>query len=404
MGVWMNAWGIIVAAGRGERLLSASGGVSKQFLAWRGAPLYWASALLLARCARLKGLVFVFPEALLAEERARAAALSAKASLGLPCRFAAGGKRRQDSVCNGLAALPDEATHVLIHDAARPFASPALCNRVLDELEKGAAGVIPGIPVTDTIKVVRDGEVAHTPDRETLKAVQTPQGFLLVTLRASHARALNEGWDVTDDAMLLERCGVPVRLVEGEPGNAKITRAEDLAMLEEKSAPSVVRVGYGYDVHAYTDPEEARARPLRLGGVAVPEGGFAVRAHSDGDVLLHALMDALLGCVGGGDIGQLFPDADPALDNVSSCVLLDEVMTLAREKGFSLEHVDVTVIAQRPKVGPHREEIRKNLARLLGLGVESVNVKATTEEGLGFTGSCQGIKSVAVATGRQTRG
>ncbi|MBO4793701.1 MAG: 2-C-methyl-D-erythritol 2,4-cyclodiphosphate synthase, partial [Deltaproteobacteria bacterium] len=121
-------------------------------------------------------------------------------------------------------------------------------------------------------------------------------------------------------------------------------------------------------------------------------------------VLLHALMDALLGCVGGGDIGQLFPDADPALDNVSSCVLLDEVMTLAREKGFSLEHVDVTVIAQRPKVGPHREEIRKNLARLLGLGVESVNVKATTEEGLGFTGSCQGIKSVAVATGRQTRG
>ncbi len=399
----MNAWGIIVAAGRGERLLSVSGGVSKQFFTWRGAPLYWASALLLGRSARLKGIVFVFPETLLEEEKSRVACLSAKVSLGLPCRCTAGGKRRQDSVCSGLATLPDEATHVLIHDAARPFASPALCNRVLDELEKGAKGVIPGISVTDTIKIVQGGEVESTPDREILKAVQTPQGFLLDTLRMCHARALDKGWNVTDDAMLLERCGVPVRLVEGEAGNVKITRAEDLALLEEKSEPSVVRVGYGYDVHAYTDPEGARARPLKLGGVDVPEGGFAVRAHSDGDVLLHALMDALLGCVGGGDIGQLFPDADPALDNVSSSALLDEVMSLVRERDFCLEHVDITVIAQRPKIGPYREEIRKNLARLLGLGVESVNVKATTEEGLGFTGSCQGIKAVAITTGCQSR-
>ncbi len=396
----MRTWGLIVAAGRGERLRKAAGGVAKQFLLWRDAPLYWASAQTFARCARISGLVIVFPPDALEAERARVAELYSKSGFGLPCRCVAGGARRQDSVRNGLEALPENTTHVLVHDAARPFASPALFNRVIDALASGAEGVIPGVAVTDTIKIVRDGVVEGTPDRESLVAVQTPQGFRVQTLVASHERAEAARWDVTDDAMLLERCGTRVHVVEGETHNLKITRAEDLRMLEGQSETTVQRVGYGYDVHRFADAEEVRRRPLKLGGVAVPEGDFAVKAHSDGDVLLHAVMDAVLGCVGGGDIGVLFPDADPALDNVSSVVLLDEVMALAARRGFRLEQMDVTVITQRPKVNPHREAIRANLARLLGLDLASVNVKATTEEGLGFTGEGLGIKAVAVAVGK----
>ena len=392
----MDPWALIVAAGRGERLLPATGGVAKQFLEWQGHPLYWASARVFGRCARIHGLVFVFPENALEDERCRVQRLAG--DLGLPCRVVAGGARRQDSVRHGLDALPAEAGLVLIHDAARPFVSAVLAGQVLDALQAGAAGVIPVTPVTDTIKVVQDGVVRMTPDRASLAAVQTPQGFVVSTLREAHYRAEAEGWDVTDDAMLLERCGHEVRTVPGESGNIKITRAEDLSMLE-RGVPSVrMCVGYGYDVHRYIEPGAPKARPLRLGGVAIPAEGLAVQAHSDGDVLLHALMDALLGCLGEGDIGQLFPDSDPALDNVSSCVLLEAVLERARQRGLRIEHVDLTVVAQKPRISPHRETIRGNVARLLGLAAGHVCVKATTEEQLGFTGQGLGLKAVALVT------
>lgn len=389
----LRPWGILLAAGSGSRLAAATGNVPKQFLPYRGAPLYWQSALHMRAVARIAGLIFVFPEDRLAEEEAVLRRLDARHALGLPWRIAPGGPRRQDSVSNALARLDPACTAVLVHDAARPFASPALITRICEELDAGAEGVIPGVPVTDTIKVIACRHVAETPDRDALVAVQTPQGFRRSTLQQAHERAFREQWTVTDDAALLERCGVPVAVVPGDPANVKITNPEDLRMLEDTDSLPLPCIGFGYDVHRY-----GPGRPMKLGGVPIP-GGPEVQAHSDGDVLLHALMDALLGCFGGGDIGLLFPDTSAAYDNADSAVLLDEVLRSSREAGMAPVHADLTIIAQAPKVAPHRDAIRRNVSRLLGLPPERVNVKATTEEGLGFTGAREGIKAVAVVTG-----
>ena len=389
-------WAILLAAGSGTRLAEATGSTPKQFLVYQGAPLYWHSAQTMSRCARVGGLIFVFPEHCLAEETARLKVLDAGHRLGLPWRAVAGGALRQDSVRMGLAALPAHCASVLVHDTARPFASALLMARLCDALAEGALGVIPAIAVSDTIKVVEGGQVRHTPERDTLRAVQTPQAFALPVLRAAHARAQAEGWTVTDDAALLERCGHPVRVIEGEAANRKLTTPEDLRMLDAPAQAALPCTGFGYDVHRF-----GPGRPLKLGGVAIP-GGMEVLAHSDGDVLLHALMDAILGCAGAGDIGLHFPDTAQAFDNVDSAVLLDDVLRIAREAGLRLVHADLTIITQKPKVSPHRDAIRANISRLLGMSAGSVNVKATTEEGLGFTGAGEGIKAVAVVTALRT--
>lgn len=390
-------WALLLAAGQGSRLAAATGGIAKQFLEWEGAPLYWRSALVFARCARMRGVVLVFPEDCLEQERARLETLTRDHPLGLAWKAVAGGKRRQDSVRLGLAALPAACRTVLVHDAARPFLSAALVNRVLGGLEDDACvACVPGLPVADTIKVVESGRVTATPDREKLFAVQTPQGFARAELLMAHERAEQEQWTVTDDASLFERCGLPVRLVEGDVANRKITTPEDLRMLQA-ATPFEPCTGYGYDVHRYVEEGAPAARPMKLGGVAIP-GGPLIMAHSDGDVLLHALMDALLGCLGMGDIGTLFPDSDPAFENMNSAVLLDTVMELLRREGLRITHVDMTIIAQIPKVGPHREAIARNVARLLGVEGSRVNVKATTEEGLGFTGEKLGVKAVALVS------
>ena len=391
-------WAILLAAGTGTRLAAATGNIPKQFLCFRDAPLYWQSALLMSRAARIKGLVFVFPPERLEEERQRLRALDAGHALGLPWICTGGGALRQDSVWNGICALPDTCSHVLVHDAARPFASATLVQRLCDALTDDATGhavaAIPGLPVTDTIKVVADGLVSHTPDRQGLYAVQTPQAFVLSSLRQAHQRAQAENWQVTDDAALLEYCHIPVRVVEGELGNRKLTTPEDLRMLE-----STVRIpctGFGYDVHRF-----GPGRPLRLGGVPVP-GDLQVQAHSDGDVLLHALMDAILGCAAAGDIGQHFPDTSDAFENADSAILLDDVLRTARSAGLRLVHADLTIITQKPKIAPLRKAIGTRVAALLGLDAACVNVKATTEEGLGFTGAGEGIKAVAVVTALRT--
>ncbi|MBZ2171640.1 2-C-methyl-D-erythritol 4-phosphate cytidylyltransferase [Nitratidesulfovibrio sp. SRB-5] len=408
----MHAWAIVLAAGSGTRLAAAGLSTAKQFIQHRGAPLYWRSARTFAAVARVRGLVFVFPQDRLEAERERLTALDAGRALGVPWRAVAGGALRQDSVAAGLAALPHECDAVLVHDAARPFATAALCNAVLDALAAGAPGVVPGVAVTDTIKQTANGVVAHTPDRSGLVAVQTPQGFALAALRQAHERARAEGWTVTDDAALLERCDVAVHVVPGEVANAKITTPEDLAMLDDADTARtpwdarngqmrlIPCTGWGYDVHRYVRKEEAGRppRPMKLGGVLIP-GGPEVVAHSDGDVLLHALTDALLGCIGGGDIGQHFPDTDAALDNANSAVLLDEVLGLTRAAGLEITNVDLTIIAQVPRLAPWREHIRRNVCRLLALDEAMVNVKATTEEKLGFTGEKKGLKAVAAVTG-----
>lgn len=393
-------WALILAAGEGNRLKSATCGIPKQFLEWRSKPVYWHSACVFAQCARIKGLIFVFPSASLENEQHRVEKLMRQENLGIPWKAVVGGKLRQDSVRHGIDALPKNTAYVLVHDAARAFVTPTLVNRVLDNLiglqEPG--GVIPGLAVTDTLKVIREGVVETTPDRDRVVAVQTPQGFSVAALKQGHEEARRQGWNVTDDAMLLERCGFPVYVVAGERGNRKITSPEDLEMLRDKSSPSLPRVGFGYDVHKYAYAEaNPQKRPMRLGGIPLPDGPH-VLAHSDGDVLLHALTDALLGCLGAGDIGQRFPDTDTFFENMNSAIFLDDVLEECLQAGMRLIHVDLTVIAQIPKIGPYRDAIRKNIARLLRCEVASINLKATTEEGMGFTGNREGIKAIAVVT------
>lgn len=399
-----STWAVILAAGSGTRMAQACGGVRKQFLDYQGLPLFWHSARALARVAPLGGLVFVFPPEELEASTERIRQLGVE-SLGLPWRVAPGGARRQDSVCNGLSALPPQCGRVLIHDSARPFASASLSVRLLQALDNGALGAIPVLPVTDTIKRIAgtsgDGTVVETLRRAELAAVQTPQAFVLAPLVAAHRRALEENWDVTDDASLLELAGQAVHTVLGEPGNVKITNPEDLRMLEDAARHPVPVTGFGYDVHAYAREGYSGsqpARPLILGGVPIP-GGARVLAHSDGDVLLHAITDAVLGAAGLGDIGQLFPDNDPAFDNAVSSLLLAEALRIAGQKGLTLVHADLTVIAQVPRLGPHREAIRANVAELLGLPQARVGLKFTTEERLGFTGRKEGLKAVAVVSG-----
>lgn len=392
-----ETWAIILAAGQGTRLKTAAGETSKQFLPYQGAPLFWSSAVNLARVPRLDGLVFMFPPDKLAEAAGLVEELNATTPLGLPYICAAGGEERQDSVVNALAALPPACAHVLVHDSARPFASPALSSRLLDELAAGHKGVIPGLEPADTVKRVNErGLVNETPARKNLRLVQTPQAFEREALEQAHAHGRKLELKVTDDAALLEAAGIPVLVIAGEAANIKITRPEDLAMLQNNEPAQKKMLpctGLGYDVHRY-----GGSRPLRLGGVLIENSDLTVKAHSDGDVLLHALMDALLGCASAGDIGAHFPDSDPRFEGASSAVLLSEVLELVRGKGIVLTHVDLTIVAEVPKISPFRKEIAKNVAHLLHLAEEQVNLKASTEEGLGFTGAKEGIKAMAMVT------
>jgi len=386
----MQIWTILLAAGRSSRLGSEKG--KKQFLPWRGLPLFWHSVRVLASVPAVKGIVFVFPPGESEDHAAWAERMTRRESLGLDRAFAEGGQRRQDSVLAGLYALPRNCSHILVHDAARPFLGPELVQRVVDRLAEGASGVVPGLPVTDTIKRVRDWAVESTPPREELYAVQTPQGFERETLLSAHERARAHRFTGTDDASLLEWAGERVTLVRGEEGNTKMTTREDLASLEE-ATPSRICTGWGYDVHRF-GPD----RGLRLGGVTIPDAP-AVEAHSDGDVALHAIIDAILGCLGRGDIGDHFPDSDPAYQGINSAALLSEALSMAQRERLRLCHLDLTIICQKPKMGPWKDAIKKNLCNLTGLSPNQVNVKATTEEGLGFTGQGKGIKAVAQIAG-----
>jgi 2-C-methyl-D-erythritol 4-phosphate cytidylyltransferase/2-C-methyl-D-erythritol 2,4-cyclodiphosphate synthase len=393
-------WTVLLAAGSGSRLAAASAGVKKQFLMLDGRPLYWRSLASFAKCPVVSGIVVVFPPDDIEAAREALDALLAVADPGVPVLSAAGGERRQDSVARGLAALPRECRHVLIHDAARPFVAPELIHRVAAALAAGHQAVIPVLPVTDTIKEVAEEAVVATLARERLAAVQTPQGFDKALLFNAHAHAAAD-FTVTDDASLVEHRGRPVHTVPGSPANMKITNPEDLARLAPQTPEAYPVTGYGYDVHRYADPAhpgKQPPRPMKLGGFPIA-GAPDVLAHSDGDVLLHALTDAVLGCVGGGDIGQLFPDSNPDFDNMASGVFLSEALILAKNQGLEITHVDMTIIAQIPRISPHTQVIRLGVAALLGLDKTRVNLKATTEEGLGFTGEKKGIKAVALVTG-----
>ena len=392
-----SLWTIILAAGQGSRLASSTGGTRKQFLHHEGLPLYWRSVITMSAIPSLAGVVVVFPTQELDLRLAELEELKNTFDPGVRILAVPGGDRRQDSVRLGLAALPRNCQRVLVHDSARPFFSAALVHTLLAGLTDEVGGVIPAIPVTDTVKQIEDGLVLTTPPRESLRAAQTPQLFPTALLLRVHEQALAEDWAVTDDAGMIERAGYAVRVVPGETSNLKITTPEDLRVLATPAPLPVPCTGFGYDVHAY-----GGNRPMVLGGMPIAGAPF-VKAHSDGDVLLHALCDAILGCLGLGDIGEHFPDSDDAFENISSGLLLSEVMDKARSQGLTITHVDLTVIAQIPRLAPHKAAIRANVARLLELLDSQVNVKATTEEHLGFTGRKEGIKAVAVVTGARTR-
>lgn len=387
-----NIWGIILAAGSGTRLAEASGGVRKQYLEYRNAPLFWHSARTFSRVAGIKGVVFVFPpdDAPGMEKRIRQYFKSE--DLGIKWTVCAGGERRQDSVFNGLGELPKGCEGVLVHDSARPFVSARLITELIDALNNGARGVIPAIEVPDTIKRVDGDAVTETLTRSELRAVQTPQAFETGLLVEAHKRAVAEGWEVTDDASMVEHLET-VAVIPGEQANVKITTPDDLKRLEAAKT-TVPCVGWGYDVHRFGGEND---RPLVLGGMPIPCKQTII-AHSDGDVLLHALADAVLGTFGGGDIGRHFPDTDERFSGADSSVLLKEVLAMAAEAGARIVHADLTVIAQVPKLSPHAVQIAKNVCRLLGLEANQVNFKATTEEKLGFTGEKKGIKAVASVT------
>ena len=301
-----------------------------------------------------------------------------------PCTVVQGGATRADSVHNGLAAAKGQL--VAIHDAARPFASGEVITQVLQAAAKTGAAA-PAVPVKDTIKVAdKDGKVVTTPDRATLYAVQTPQCFdRALYLQALEAVSGEKASLVTDDCSLFELAGLPVTLTAGDYANLKITTKEDL------QKENTMRIGHGYDVHRLVED-----RKLILGGVEVPyEKGLL--GHSDADVLLHAVMDAVLGAAALGDIGQHFPDTDPAYKGADSLALTREVAKIIAAHGYKVGNIDATILCQRPKLAPHIPAMRKNIADAFGLPLDAVSVKATTEEHLGFTGEGLGIAAHAVA-------
>ena len=302
--------------------------------------------------------------------------------------IAMGGATRQESVYSGLRLVPETAEIVAIHDAARPFVAPTVIHAAIESAARHGSGV-PGSPVTDTIKLLdEEGRAVDTPPRERLCAVQTPQTFRRTEIVEAHERALREGYQSTDDAALYEKYIGKVRVVMLPEcaDNIKVTTMRDVSARE-----CPFRTGTGYDAHRMVE-----GRKLVLCGVEIPcDKGLL--GHSDADVAVHALMDALLGALGLGDIGRHFPDSDPQYKGISSMKLLDIVMKRVRERGYAVVNADVTIVAQRPKLLPYMEAMRDNLARGLGVSNDCVNVKATTTERMGFEGEETGISAQAVA-------
>ena len=309
--------------------------------------------------------------------------------------YAPGGSSRQASVFNGLEALPADCRYVMIHDGARCLVDEETIQRVKASVEACGTGVA-AVPVIDTIKEVDEHEcVAHTPVRASLRSVQTPQGFTADLIRKAHAHAQEHDFLGTDDASLLEYMNHPVQLVEGARRNLKLTIPEDImignAYLAEEAGLPSLRIGQGYDVHRLVE-----GRKLILGGKEI-EYELGLLGHSDADVLTHAICDALLGAAALGDIGKLFPDNDEKYKNINSQILLTEVGKRIASAGYIINNVDATVVAQAPKLAPHISDMRENIARSLNIEPQQVSIKATTEEGLGFTGKKEGIAAMAVA-------
>jgi 2-C-methyl-D-erythritol 4-phosphate cytidylyltransferase / 2-C-methyl-D-erythritol 2,4-cyclodiphosphate synthase len=379
-----SIYALVVAAGRGTRF---GGDLPKQYLPLGGAMVLRHAVAALARHPRIaKVLVAIRPE-----DRA----LYDRAVAGLPVlEPVAGGATRQDSVRLGLEALaPYRPQHVLIHDGARPFPDSALIDRVLRGLDEAPAA-IPCLPLRDTIKRTENGVIEATIDRSELWRAQTPQGFHFDAILAAHRAAA--GYELTDDSAVAEAAGLAPLLVAGSEDNLKVTTADDLAAAERLIAGrhGDVRVGQGFDVHAFGPGDR-----ITICGVEIPHSASLV-GHSDADVGLHALTDALLGAIGAGDIGMHFPPNDPRWRGAASDRFPRHAAELVAARGGIVAAVDVTIICERPKIGPHRAAMVERIAEILDIAAGRVSVKATTTDRLGFSGRGEGIAAQAVATVR----
>ncbi len=377
-------YALVVAAGRGSRF---GGELPKQYLALGGVSLLRDAVAAFAEHPRVTDvMVTIRPEDRELFDRS-------VAGLGVMAPVA-GGPTRQESVRLGLEALAvHRPERVLIHDGARPFPDAGLIDRVIAGLDQAPAA-IPCLPLRDTIKRAEGGMIRETVDRSALWRAQTPQGFHFDAILAAHRAA--RGHELTDDAAVAEAVGMAPLMVAGSEENLKVTTAEDLAAAERLIAARRcdLRVGQGFDVHAF-----AAGDHVRICGVKIPHDR-SLAGHSDADVGLHALTDAVLGAIGAGDIGMHFPPSDPRWRGAASDRFLRHAADLVRARGGVVAAVDVTIICERPKIGPHRAAMVERVAAILGIAVDRVSVKATTTDRLGFTGRGEGIAAQAVATVR----
>lgn len=385
----MSVWCVLLAAGKGSR-----SGLEENKIFFR-----WQGRSVLSRCLDALSASKVYDGAVLVlaqdDMQAYCELVAREGESPLVKRIAFGGATRRQSGLNGLVCVPADCEIVSVHDAARPFVSEGVIRATIRDARRFGSGVI-STPVVDTIKqLLPDGGIS-TPDRSRLRAVQTPQSFDFAKLMAAHRLADEEGFEATDDAALFEHAYGSVHLSAAADAqkNIKLTNPEDFEKLMEsnsrKDIPPLPRIGCGYDAHRLRE-----GRRLVLCGVEIPHDR-GLDGHSDADVAVHALMDALLGAAACGDIGRHFPDSDPAYKGISSMLLLEKVMEALRARGYRVGNADVTIVAQKPKLAAHIPQMKRNLAAALGTEADCVNVKATTTERMGFEGEETGISAHAV--------
>ncbi|MDS7596937.1 bifunctional 2-C-methyl-D-erythritol 4-phosphate cytidylyltransferase/2-C-methyl-D-erythritol 2,4-cyclodiphosphate synthase [Agrobacterium tumefaciens] len=382
---------VVVAAGRGERAGSPEEG-PKQYRLIGGRPVIehtLSTFLGWERSAKIAVVIHPDDEALFAPIAARLSADGQIVTLH-------GGATRQQSVLAGLEALAAAGvTHVMIHDAVRPFISLDVLDRIATLLDNSATAVLPALAVTDTLKRGGQGAVVETVSRQGLYAAQTPQSFRYTDIVEAHrAAAASNRTDFTDDASIAEWAGIKVTLTEGSVDNVKLTLKRDIAMADEKLSHGLpdVRTGNGYDVHQLEAGDG-----VTLCGVFI-EHDQKLKGHSDADVALHALTDALLATCGAGDIGDHFPPSDPQWKGAASRIFLEHAARVVRGNGGTIMNADVSLIAEAPRIGPHRQAMREMLSEILGIALERCSVKATTNETIGFVGRREGIAAIATAT------
>ena len=386
----MKTIAIIPAGGAGRRLGSA---VAKQYLLLDGVPVLARTLKIFQQSKFIDKIVLVVPEDDLLSARKQ---LVEKYDLTKVINIVAGGKERQDSVRNGLCAIARECDVVVIHDGVRPLLTEEMINKVVVAAKNVGASSM-GVKVKDTVKQTTDSDlVVSTVPRNNLWLTQTPQAFAFDILRKAYTAAASDNFYGTDDASLVERIGAKVKMIAGSYENIKITTPDDLivaeAFIKNKAGHLMnTRSGIGYDSHRFS-----AGRKLILGGVEIAFD-CGLEGHSDADALIHAICDALLGAAGCGDIGRHFPDSDKRYKDISSIIILERVKKIIEEKGFLINNIDATVVMERPKLAPYAEAMVTNIARTLEVPEADVNIKAKTNEGMGFTGRNEGVAVFANA-------